>query len=66
VTRQSPKMDPKFHQEEMLMGAGRSIRALLAILIRGWCLRNIIYVMLLMGASFKLEIFTTITNVSRR
>lgn len=42
MIKQSPRMDPKFHQEEMLMGAGRSTRALLAILIRGWCLRNVI------------------------
>jgi hypothetical protein len=42
VIKHRPKIDPKFHQEEMLMGAGRSIRALLAILVRGWCLRNAI------------------------
>jgi len=66
VIKQSPKIDPKFHQDEMLMGAGRSIRALLAILISGWCLRSVIYVILLIGASFRLEIFTTIIKVSRR
>jgi len=41
VTRHNPKMDPKFHQAEILIGAGRSTKALLAILIRGWVFRKL-------------------------
>lgn len=33
--KQIPKRDPKFHQEEMFDGAGRSIKELLIIFIRG-------------------------------
>ena len=34
-----PNSEPKFHQPERLIGAGRSIKAELIILISGWCLR---------------------------
>lgn len=39
VARQIPRRDPKFHQAEMFDGAGRSIRELLIIFIRGWDFR---------------------------
>lgn len=39
ATRQMARRDPKFHQAEMLEGAGRSIRELLIIFNRGWDLR---------------------------
>lgn len=39
MTRQRPNMDPKFHQIDRLLGAGRSISLLLAILIAGWVFR---------------------------
>lgn len=35
MAKHSPRRDPKFHHAEMLDGAGRSISASLAILIRG-------------------------------
>lgn len=35
VIRQSPSREPKFHQAEMLEGAGRSTRASFAIFNRG-------------------------------
>jgi hypothetical protein len=35
VTRQIPSRDPKFHEFLMLVGVGRSISALLSILIKG-------------------------------
>lgn len=34
--KHNPNKDPKFHQEEILIGAGRSTNALLAILNNGW------------------------------
>ena len=37
--RQTPNNDPKFHQDEILIGAGRSTKELLIILIKGWVLR---------------------------
>lgn len=39
ITRQTPKRDPKFHQEDKLAGAGRSTKALLIIFRAGWDLR---------------------------
>lgn len=35
VIKHTPNKDPKFHQAEMFTGAGRSTKALLAILIKG-------------------------------
>lgn len=40
--RQIPKRDPKFHQEEMFDGAGRSMKELLIIFIRGWDFRMLV------------------------
>lgn len=40
--RHKPRSDPKFHHAEILIGAGRSTKALLAILISGWDLRSAI------------------------
>ena len=37
--KHKPNNEPKFHQAEILIGAGRSIKASLIILIRGWVLR---------------------------
>ena len=39
VAKQMARREPKFHQAEMLEGAGRSIRELLMIFSRGWDLR---------------------------
>lgn len=39
VIRQTASRDPKFHQAEMLEGAGRSTKELLIIFSRGWDLR---------------------------
>lgn len=39
--RHKPRRDPKFHQTEMLEGAGRSTRASLAIFRRGWDFRRL-------------------------
>ncbi len=39
VMRQTANREPKFHQAEMLDGAGRSIRELLIIFSRGWDFR---------------------------
>jgi hypothetical protein len=42
VIKHKPKIDPKFHHAEILIGAGRSTKALLAILIRGCVFRILI------------------------
>lgn len=42
IIKQSPSKDPKFHHEERFGGAGRSIKALLMILRRGWVFRRVI------------------------
>lgn len=44
VIRQRPRREPKFHQAEMLMGAGRSTTASFAILIMGWVFRRLVIV----------------------
>lgn len=44
IIRQSPSSEPKFHQVEMLMGAGRSIRAWLIILNRGCVFRMFVVI----------------------
>lgn len=41
AARQSPRREPKFHQTEMLAGAGRSTSASFAILSRGWVFRRL-------------------------
>jgi hypothetical protein len=35
VIKHRPKIDPKFHQKEMLEGEGRSTKELFMILIKG-------------------------------
>lgn len=40
IIRQSPRREPKFHQAEILEGAGRSARASLAIFKRGCVFRR--------------------------
>lgn len=40
--RQTPNSDPKFHQDEIFEGAGRSISELLMIFIRGWDFRMLV------------------------
>jgi hypothetical protein len=35
ITKHNPNKDPKFHHAEIFEGAGRSTKALLAILKRG-------------------------------
>lgn len=42
TARQIPNKDPKFHQEEMLDGAGRSMNESLIILNSGWDLRMLV------------------------
>lgn len=39
ITKHSPRSEPKFHQMEMLDGAGRSIRVWFIIFSRGWIFR---------------------------
>lgn len=39
IIKHNPNKDPKFHQLEILDGAGKSISALLIILIKGWNFR---------------------------
>lgn len=41
MIKQRPRRDPKFHQAEILDGAGRSTNASLAIFRRGWVLRRL-------------------------
>lgn len=47
IARHSPSKDPKFHQDEMLEGLGRSITALLMIFNRGDILRTGVFINLL-------------------
>lgn len=49
VVRQIPSSDPKFHQDEMLDGVGRSIRESLMIFRRGWFLRRLRAIRLSVG-----------------
>ena len=42
MIKHNPNRDPKFHHAEILIGAGRSTKALFAILISGWVLRILI------------------------
>lgn len=42
VIKQSPRREPKFHQTEMLEGAGRSTSASFAIFRRGWVFRRLV------------------------
>lgn len=39
ATRHTPRSEPKFHQDEILAGEGRSINEPLIILRRGWDFR---------------------------
>lgn len=39
TARHSPSREPKFHHDEMLDGAGKSMKAWLIILRRGWVFR---------------------------
>lgn len=40
--RQTPSNEPKFHQDEIFDGAGRSINALFTIFISGWVFRILV------------------------
>lgn len=42
VAKQRPRREPKFHHTEILEGAGRSTRASLAILSKGWVFRRLV------------------------
>lgn len=42
MIRQMPNNEPKFHQDEMLVGVGRSINESLMILKSGWFLRMLV------------------------
>ena len=46
TTKQRPRRDPKFHQEEILVGAGISTKALFTTLINGSVLRKFIFIAL--------------------
>lgn len=39
--RHNPNSEPKFHQAEMLEGAGRSTKASFAIFSKGWVFRRL-------------------------
>lgn len=41
MTKQRPSREPKFHQTEMLEGAGRSTNASFAIFRSGWVFRRL-------------------------
>lgn len=41
AAKHRPRSEPKFHQTEMLEGAGRSTNASLAIFISGWVFRRL-------------------------
>lgn len=41
MAKQSARREPKFHQAEMLEGAGRSINESFTIFRRGWVLRRL-------------------------
>lgn len=36
MIKHNPKIDPKFHQAEILIGVGKSTKALFVILNKGW------------------------------
>lgn len=40
--RQIPSKEPKFHQDEIFDGVGRSINALFTIFINGWVFRILV------------------------
>lgn len=42
IIKQIPRREPKFHHDEMLEGAGRSINALLTIFSSGWDFRILV------------------------
>jgi hypothetical protein len=44
IIKHKPNKDPKFHQAEIFEGAGRSTRALLAILNKGCLVRNGLFI----------------------
>ena len=41
IPRHNPRREPKFHQAEILIGAGRSTKALFIILSKGCVLRKL-------------------------
>jgi hypothetical protein len=47
ITRQIPSRDPKFHHVLMFDGVGRSIKALLIILISGCTVRMGLFIILI-------------------
>lgn len=47
TAKHTPRRDPKFHQEEMLEGAGRSTNESLIILNSGWDLRMLVIIVLI-------------------
>lgn len=46
IIKQRPNKEPKFHQAEILDGAGKSTNALLAILNNGWLRRKGLFISL--------------------
>ena len=44
IIKHSPNKDPKFHHDEIFIGAGRSTRALFIILKRGWLIRRGLFI----------------------
>lgn len=47
MARHTPSRDPKFHQEEILDGVGRSMNESLIILNSGWDLRMLVIIVLI-------------------
>lgn len=47
TARHTASSEPKFHQEEMLEGAGRSMNVSFTILNRGWDFRMLVIVVLI-------------------
>lgn len=46
IIKHNPNKDPKFHQIEILIGAGKSTKALLAILNKGCLIRKGLFISL--------------------
>ena len=50
MIRHRPRSEPKFHQTEILEGAGRSARASLAIFNSGCVFRRLVIIVLVVGS----------------
>lgn len=70
IIKHSPRSDPKFHQLEILDGAGKSTKALFIILNKGWVFRIGLFILIYdfgrNGPSKMFVIFTVAINVKKR